>query len=74
MEELYNCKSYYEICYPKAQQEITSEEITNNNIELLTDNLRELKAHEEEIRKVRQELETQLQRYKMKKLIALELR
>ena len=61
------------MCYSKAQQDSTLEEITNNNVELLMDHLRELKAHEYEIRKVRQELETQLQKYKMKKLITLEL-
>jgi hypothetical protein len=35
------------------------------------DHLRELKAHEDEIRKVRQELETQVQRYKMRKIISM---
>jgi len=59
------------VCTSKAQQESASEDITNINVELLMDHLWELKAHEDEIRKVRQELETQVQRYKMRKIISM---
>ena len=36
------------------------------------DHLRVLKEHEDEIKKIRQELEIQMQRYKINKLIELE--
>ena len=71
MGELHSFKSYRVVCTSKAQRESASEEITNINVELLMDHLRELKAHEDEIRKVRQELETQVQRYKMRKIISM---
>ena len=71
MGELNDFKSYRVVCTSKAQRESASEEITNINVELLMDHLRELKAHEDEIRKVRQELETQVQRYKMRKIISM---
>ena len=71
MGELNNFKSYRVVCTSKAQQESASEDITNINVELLMDHLWELKAHEDEIRKVRQELETQVQRYKMRKIISM---
>jgi hypothetical protein len=73
VEVLNDFKSYRVVCYSKAEQESVSEEISNFNVELLMDHLRELKAHEDEIRKVRQELETQVQRHWMHKRIALEL-
>ncbi len=72
MGELNNFKSYRVACTFKARQESASEVITDINVESLMDHLLELKSHEDEIRKVRQELETQVQRYKMHKLIASE--
>ena len=71
MGELNSFKSYRVVCTSKAQQESASEDITNINVELLMDHLWELKAHEDEIRKVRQELETQVQRYRMRKIISM---
>jgi hypothetical protein len=61
-------RSYRIICPSKAQQELLSQKATDANIELLTDLVLEFKAHENEIRKIRQELEIQVQRYKMNKL------
>ena len=71
-EALNDFKSYHIFCTSKAQQKYASEEITNNNVELLLDYLRVLKEHEDEIRKIRQELEIQMQKYKINKLIELE--
>lgn len=70
MGELDAFKSYRIVCTSKAQHEFTSVEITEIDIEILIDLLRELKAHENEIRKVRQELETQIQRYKIRKIMS----
>jgi len=56
------------VCISKARQELLSKKVTDANIELLMDLVSEFKAHESEIRKIRQELETQVQRYKMNKL------
>ena len=61
-------KSNRTVCTSKARQELSSKKVSDANIELLTDLVLEFKAHESEIRKIRQELETQVQRYKMNKL------
>jgi len=61
-------KSNRTACTSKAQQELLSKKVTDANIELLTDLVAEFKAHESEIRRIRQELETQIQRYKMNRL------
>ena len=59
-------------CIYKAQQESAVKGITKFNVESHIGHLRELKKHEDEIRKVRQELETQVQMHNMSKLIGLE--
>ena len=71
MGELNNFRSYREACVNKAQRESAIKGITNVNIELYEAHLRELKSHEDEIRRVRQELETRLQRNKLRKIISM---
>jgi hypothetical protein len=72
LEALNDFKSYRVVCIYRAQQESAVKGITKVNVESLIGHLRELKEHEDEIRKVRQELETQVQIYNMSKLIGLE--
>jgi hypothetical protein len=56
------CSNKAEVC--------ASREVTDNGIEGLMDLQVELRAHENEIRKLRQELETRIQTHRMREIIS----